>query len=54
VVEGERRVLDALKARALEMLEAAGPDDRFWLLRAGVPDEPALGRRCGADSAAGA
>ncbi|HSK21013.1 MAG TPA: VWA domain-containing protein [Longimicrobiales bacterium] len=41
-VEGERRVLDELKARALEMLEAAGPDDRFWLLRAGVPDEPAL------------
>ena len=41
-VEGERRVLDDLKARALETLEAAGPDDRFWLLRAGQPDEPAL------------
>ena len=41
-VEGERRVLDELKARALETLEAAGTDDRFWLLRAGVPDEPAL------------
>ena len=42
VVEGEQRVLDELKARALEMLEVAGPDDRFWLLRAGVPAEPAL------------
>ncbi|CAN5749234.1 hypothetical protein BH23GEM9_BH23GEM9_11630 [soil metagenome] len=42
VVEGERRVLDELKARALDVLEEAGPDDRFWLLRAGAPDEPAL------------
>jgi hypothetical protein len=36
VVEGDRRVLDALKERALETLAAAGPDDRFWLLRAGA------------------
>ncbi|HEX2166542.1 MAG TPA: BatA domain-containing protein [Longimicrobiales bacterium] len=41
-VEGERRVLDRLEARALETLEAAGPDDRFWLLRAAQPDDPAL------------
>lgn len=41
-VEGETRVLDQLKARALEVLEAASPDDRFWLLRPGRPDEPAL------------
>lgn len=40
-VEGERRVLDELAARALEMLAEAGPDDRFWLLRAGEPHEPA-------------
>ncbi|MGH7466343.1 MAG: BatA domain-containing protein, partial [Longimicrobiales bacterium] len=30
-VEGERRVLDQLKARALETLDAAGEEDRFWL-----------------------
>lgn len=41
-VEGETRVIDELKARALEMLEAASTDDRFWLLRAGLPGEPAL------------
>lgn len=41
-VTGDARVLDALKARALETLEMAGPDDRFWLLRAGAPWEPAL------------
>jgi hypothetical protein len=41
-VAGETRVLDELKARALEALEAAGPEDRFWLLRAGRPGEPAL------------
>jgi hypothetical protein len=41
-VEGDRRVLDVLKARALEALDAAGPDDRFWLLRAGSAAEPAL------------
>jgi hypothetical protein len=42
VVEGEARVLDALQARALSMLEGAGADDTFWLLRAGSPGEPAL------------
>src|SRR5690606_9040374 len=41
-VTGEERVLEMLKARALEMLEEAGIDDRFWLLRAGQPEEPAL------------
>jgi hypothetical protein len=42
VVEGDRRVLDALQERALEVLAEAGADDRFWLLRAGAPEEPAL------------
>lgn len=42
VVDGDRRVLDELKDRALETLNRAGPDDRFWLLRAGTPWEPAL------------
>ncbi|MEX1182981.1 MAG: VWA domain-containing protein [Gemmatimonadota bacterium] len=41
-VEGETRVLDELRARAIEALELGTPDDRFWLLRAGRPDEPAL------------
>ena len=41
-VEDERRVLDGLKQRALETLSRAGPDDQFWLLRAGSPWEPAL------------
>jgi hypothetical protein len=41
-VEADRRVLDGLKARAVETLMRAGPDDRFWLLRAGAPWEPAL------------
>jgi hypothetical protein len=41
-VEGERRVIDVLKERAIETLTRAGPDDRFWLLRAGSPWEPAL------------
>jgi hypothetical protein len=42
LVRGDQRVLDDLKARALETLTRAGPDDRFWLLRAGSPWEPAL------------
>jgi hypothetical protein len=42
LVAGDRRVLDELKDRALETLTRAGPDDRFWLLRAGAPWEPAL------------
>jgi hypothetical protein len=41
-VEGDRRVLDELRERALEVLGDATPDDRFWLLRAGTPGEPAL------------
>jgi hypothetical protein len=41
-VQGETRVLDQLKARALEMLADATPEDRLWLLRAGSPGEPAL------------
>ncbi|HEX6308607.1 MAG TPA: BatA domain-containing protein [Longimicrobiales bacterium] len=41
-VAGEARVLDELKARALEVLADAGVDDRFWLLRAGQPAEAAL------------
>jgi hypothetical protein len=35
-------VLDELKDRALETLARASSDDRFWLLRAGAPWEPAL------------
>lgn len=42
LVKGDRRVLDELKDRALETLQRAGPDDRFWLLRAGAAWEPAL------------
>ncbi|HEX6560181.1 MAG TPA: BatA and WFA domain-containing protein [Longimicrobiales bacterium] len=42
LVSGDRRVLDELKDRALETLARSGPDDRFWLLRAGAPWEPAL------------
>ena len=41
-VSADRRTLDVLKAQALETLLRAGPDDRFWLLRAGAPWEPAL------------
>ncbi len=41
-VAGERRVLDELKERAVETLMRAGPDDQFWLVRAGSPWEPAL------------
>ena len=40
-VAGERRVFDDLRARALQALGAAGPDDRFWLLRAASPEDPA-------------
>src|SRR5688500_7474982 len=42
LVRDDRRVLDELKDRALATLERAGPDDRFWLLRAGAAWEPAL------------
>jgi hypothetical protein len=42
VIDGDARIIDALKARALELLELAGPEDRFWLLRAGDAGTPAL------------
>lgn len=42
VVDGDTRVLDELKARALEVLADAGPDDRFWLVRTAAAGEPAL------------
>jgi hypothetical protein len=42
LVDGDERVLDRLRARALEVLQDAAPEDRFWLLRAGEPGEPAL------------
>jgi hypothetical protein len=42
VITGDRRLLDDLKDRALATLERAGPDDRFWLIRAGAPWEPAF------------
>jgi hypothetical protein len=35
------RVLDVLKDRALQSLDDAEPEDEFWLIRAGSPDEPA-------------
>lgn len=41
VVE-DRRVVDGLKEAALATLDAAGPDDRFWLIRAGSPWLPAI------------
>ncbi len=41
-IVGDRRVLARLQERALQTLAAAGPDDRFWLLRAGEPWTPAL------------
>jgi len=40
-VIGDRRILDHLADRALETLQAGAPDDRFWLIRAGSPWEPA-------------
>lgn len=42
VVEGDRRMLDLLKDRALETLELLSAGDRVWLIRAGAPWEPAL------------
>jgi hypothetical protein len=41
VVTGDVRLLDELKNRALETLDAAEPEDVFWLIRAGAPWEPA-------------
>lgn len=42
LVLGETRLLDELKDRALETLERARSEDRFWLIRAGSPWEPVL------------
>jgi hypothetical protein len=42
VVQGDRRVLDELKDRALETIGDAEAEDLFWLIRAGAPWEPAL------------
>lgn len=41
-VVGEQRVLDELQAVALRTVEAAGAEDRLWLLRTGQPWEPAV------------
>ncbi|HSM36767.1 MAG TPA: VWA domain-containing protein, partial [Longimicrobiales bacterium] len=41
LVRDERRVLDDLKSYARATLDAAGPDDRFWLIRAAEPWEAA-------------
>lgn len=41
LVHGDRRVLDDLRDRALESLEAAGPEDQFYLIRA-ASEEPAF------------
>lgn len=38
-VIGEERLLDVLRRRALETVEAATPDDRIWVVRAGEPWE---------------
>ena len=42
LVLGDRRVLDDLKARALETLAGASDEDRFWVIRAGEPWLPAI------------
>ncbi len=42
LVVGDRRTLDHLKDRAIETLQRAGPEDRFWLIRAGQAWEPAF------------
>lgn len=41
-VVGEERVLDHLKALAFQSLDAAGDDDRIWVIRAGEPWLPAV------------
>ena len=42
LVQGEQRVLDQLKALALETLDEAGPEDRIWVMRAGEPWDVAV------------
>lgn len=41
LVVGDRRLLDELKDRAMQTLEAGEAEDLFWLIRAGSPWEPA-------------
>jgi hypothetical protein len=42
LVVGEVRVLDELKALAVQTLDAATAEDRFWVIRAGEPWLPAI------------
>lgn len=42
LVQGEQRMLDRLKALALETLDEAGPEDRIWVVRAGEPWDVAV------------
>lgn len=42
VIAGDERVLDRLKRRALESVDAATPEDRIWVIRAGEPGETPL------------
>ncbi len=42
LIQGEQRVLDRLKALALETLDEAGPEDRIWVMRAGEPWDVAV------------
>ena len=42
LVQGEQRVLDRLKGLALETMDAAGPEDRIWVMRAGEPWDVAV------------
>lgn len=42
LVDQDMRTLDRLKALALYSLEAAGEDDRIWVIRAGSPGDVAL------------
>jgi len=42
LVVGESRVLDELKGLALQALDGASDDDRFWVIRAGEPWLPAI------------
>jgi len=42
LVVGESRILDQLKERALETIARATSADRFWVIRAGAPWEPAI------------
>jgi hypothetical protein len=41
-IEGRERVLDRLADVALRTLDAAGPEDRIWVLRAGEPWDVAV------------